>query len=74
MADNRQTCSICGVTIECNAIGDRVIFSYGPPGTRSRLWSRVCQFVGDRAGCINQDPKTVGAIQPSDEYNPLPEG
>jgi hypothetical protein len=73
MAD-AHTCSLCGVTIEQNALGDRVIFSYGPPGTRSKLWSRVCKFVGDRPGCINQDPGSVGTIQPGDEYEPFPEG
>lgn len=36
--------------------GDRVIFSAGPPGTRARLWARVCQYV-NKPGCINEAGK-----------------
>lgn len=71
---NVQTCSTCGVRIEMNPLGDRVLFSYGSPGTRARLWSRVCKFVADRGGCINQDQGAIGVTEPSDEYNPMPEG
>ena len=48
--------------------GDRVLFSAGPPGTRARLYARVCQYV-QKAGCINPS----GGNQPPqahDYYNP----
>lgn len=47
------TCTVCQVRIQCLPQGDRVYFSYGPPGTRLKLWQRVCQHV-DKAGCINR--------------------
>ncbi|MBF2034514.1 MAG: hypothetical protein IGR92_03300 [Leptolyngbyaceae cyanobacterium T60_A2020_046] len=48
-----QTCPVCGVKIMTGVVGgDRVMFSAGPPGTRARLWARVCQYV-EKAGCIN---------------------
>jgi hypothetical protein len=48
--------------------GDRVLFSAGPPGTRARLYARVCQYV-QKAGCINSS----GGNQPpqaNDYYKP----
>lgn len=52
---NTQTCPVCGVKIMVGVVGgDRVMFSAGPPGTRARLWARVCQYV-DKPGCINPD-------------------
>lgn len=39
--NNKQECPVCGVTIE----NDLVKFSYGGPGTRQRLYGRVCQFI-----------------------------
>ena len=41
---------------------DVVTFSSGPQGSRSKLWSRVCQYVTDperRRLCINQDADAV---------------
>lgn len=67
-----QTCSICGVRIEAAAGGDRVYFSYGPPGDRAKLWSRVCKFVSDRPGCLNQDQSAIGTIGANSGYNPDP--
>ena len=67
-----QTCSICGVKIEPSPQGDRVYFSYGPPGDRAKLWSRVCKFVSDRPGCLNQDQAAIGPIGASAGYNPDP--
>ena len=56
MSDTK-ICQVCGISIE--VLGDnpgdkdRVIFSVGNPGTRSRLYARVCQF-NNREGCINR--------------------
>ncbi|WP_224410425.1 hypothetical protein [Oscillatoria salina] len=68
-------CPACGVKI---VAGDKVLFSFGPPGTRSRLWARVCQFA-KKPGCINQDKEAIGEINKLDYYGdpdelPLPEG
>lgn len=56
-----EKCSVCGVAIE----GDLVKFSYGQPGSRERLYARVCQFikkdVDKFSKCINKgvDPETL---------------
>lgn len=60
-----QVCPACGVKIA----GDTVLFSAGPPGTRARLWARVCQY-NKKPGCINQDKEAIGEIQPNDPYIP----
>jgi hypothetical protein len=64
-----QTCPLCGVKIIVGMVGgDRVLFSAGPPGTRARLYARVCRYV-DRPGCINKN----GGNQPpqaNDYYKP----
>ncbi|MFW6357740.1 MAG: hypothetical protein ACOC0N_00780 [Chroococcales cyanobacterium] len=67
-----QVCPACGVKI----IGDQVHFSFGAPGTRERLWARVCQFA-KKGGCINQNKDALNPIQPDDYYGdvddlPLP--
>lgn len=50
-----QTCPICSVKIvPGGVIGDRVLFSFGPPATREILWNRVCQY-NQKPGCINKD-------------------
>ena len=54
---------------------DRVHFSNGPIGTRSKLWSRVCQYISDadRArSCINQDPLLRGSEQHGDAFPEAP--
>ena len=61
----QEVCPVCGVVIENGAL---VRFSFGKPGTRSRLWARVCQY-SDRPDCINRDEEKVGDVQPSDYYN-----
>lgn len=66
---HEQICPVCQVTIVPNPSGDRVLFSSGPPGTRARLWARVCQFV-DRPGCLNRDRDAIGTIDPDDAYKP----
>jgi hypothetical protein len=52
---NPQTCPVCGVKILVGIVGgDRVLFSAGPPGTRQKLYGRVCRYV-TKPGCINKD-------------------
>ncbi|MEB3309844.1 MAG: hypothetical protein VKJ02_06390 [Snowella sp.] len=59
-----ETCPVCGVTIENGA---KVVFSVGAPGTRAKLWARVCNFAKS-PDCINQDESAIGAVQNSDYY------
>lgn len=48
-----QVCPVCGVKIIAGGmLGDRVVFAFGPPGTRDDLWQRVCQHT-QKPGCIN---------------------
>lgn len=51
-----QVCPACSVKI----IKDVVHFSFGKPGTRERLYARVCQYA-KKQGCINQgiDANTI---------------
>lgn len=63
-----QTCPICGVSIT----RDVVQFSNGSPGSRSRLYARVCQYAKQR-GCINQDPEKIGTVGDDDGYARLPQ-
>ncbi len=61
---SKSVCPVCGVTI----LGkDKVIFSSGPPGTRAKLWARVCQYTQSPA-CINQEGGSQGPLQSSDFY------
>jgi hypothetical protein len=64
---NTATCPACGVKI---VGGDKVIFSVGAPGTRSRLWARVCQYA-KKPGCINTDSQKIGEVKPSDYYGDI---
>jgi hypothetical protein len=64
-----QVCPVCKVRIVKAPGGDKVLFSSGPPGTRSRLSARVCQFV-KKNGCINKDPNLIGDIKSEDYYKP----
>lgn len=59
-------CPACGVKI---VAGDKVLFSFGAPSTRARLWARVCQYA-KKTGCINQDKEAIGEIHPNDCYLP----
>jgi len=71
-----QRCEQCGVQIESNVgMPDKVIFSNGPNGTRSKLWSRVCQFhktAEQRSKCINQDVELRGPEQKGDAFPDAP--
>jgi hypothetical protein len=74
MALNTQTCPVCGVKILVGVVGgDRVLFTAGPPGTREKLWARVCRYT-QKAGCINQQ-EGLGSISKDDYYKPdAPQG
>ncbi|NJM98546.1 MAG: hypothetical protein HC800_16535 [Phormidesmis sp. RL_2_1] len=64
-----QTCPICSVKIMVGVPGgDRVLFSSGPPGTRAKLWARVCQFT-KKSGCLNPQGKEE-TIADDDYYKP----
>ncbi|MEB3276550.1 MAG: hypothetical protein VKM92_06250 [Cyanobacteriota bacterium] len=73
---SRQRCSVCNVEIQGMAGGnDLVQFSHGGPGTRSKLWARVCQFLNSddkKRLCLNQDPNLRGTIQPGDGFDEAP--
>ncbi len=54
---------------------DLVHFSQGAPGTRAKLWARVCQFLNSddkRARCLNQDVSQRGTVVQSDYYDEAP--
>ena len=59
-----EICPVCGVKIEN---GEKVLFSVGEPGTRSRLYARVCQFA-KKPGCINKNEDKIGVIKNTDYY------
>lgn len=65
---NTQTCPLCRVSIT----RDVVQFSNGSPGSRARLYARVCQYAKQR-GCINQDPEKIGAVGDGDRYTQMPQ-
>ncbi|ELS01870.1 hypothetical protein Xen7305DRAFT_00015770 [Xenococcus sp. PCC 7305] len=62
--NNLQTCQICGVSITEKG---QVNFSNGSPGTRARLYARVCKYA-KRPECINQEPELIGEITAQDGY------
>jgi hypothetical protein len=69
---SRRRCTLCEVEIQSLAGGqDLVHFSLGAPGTRSKLWARVCQYLRtpEQCGqCLNQDPSLRGEVSNSDYY------
>ena len=73
---SRQRCSLCQVEIQGMVGGqDLVHFSHGGPGTRSKLWARVCQFLNSddkKRLCLNQDPILRGSVQPGDAFDEAP--
>ncbi|KMM17241.1 hypothetical protein [Synechococcus sp. GFB01] len=73
----RQRCSVCGVEIQGMVGGsDLVHFSHGTPGTRAKLWARVCQYLRDdekQRQCLNQDPGLRGTVERSDYFAEAPE-
>jgi hypothetical protein len=73
---SRQRCSLCQVEIQGMVGGnDLVHFSQGAPGTRAKLWARVCQYLRtdeQKGQCLNQDPSLRGTVQPSDFFAEAP--
>lgn len=59
-----EICPVCFVKIEDDA---KVIFSTGKPGTRERLFARVCKFTKN-PDCINLKKYDVEKITSSDYY------
>ena len=54
---------------------DLVHVCQGAPGTRAKLWARVCQYLrsdGQRGQCINQDATLRGTVVQSDYYAEAP--
>lgn len=58
-----KTCSNCKVKMNSEGM---VFFSCGNPGSRARLYARVCQFAADKENCINKGFK--GKIKKTDEW------
>ncbi len=63
-SENLQVCSICGIAI---AEDGKVNFSDGKPGTRARLYARVCQYT-EKLECINREPELIGELTAQDHY------
>ena len=67
-----QRCEICKVEIESvEGLPDRVHFSNGPAGSRSKLWSRVCRFINNpekQKLCLNQNADLRGPEQQGDAF------
>ncbi len=74
---SRRRCNLCQVEIQGMVGGnDLVHFSQGAPGSRAKLWARVCQYLRSpeqRTQCINQDPALRGEVTSSDYYAEAPE-
>ena len=73
--DQRERCPLCEVEIHGQGgPADQVIFSRGTPGSRSKLWARVCQYLksdAQRSRCINQDPELRGDCRPGDGFEEI---
>ncbi len=61
---NREICPVCGVSITEDG---QVNFANGSPGTRARLYARVCHYA-QKPGCINQKPQLLGEITRADGF------
>ena len=68
----RQRCTLCKVEIQGMAGGkDLVHLSQGAPGSRAKLWARVCQYLRtpEQCGqCLNQDLSQRGEVSANDYY------
>ena len=73
---SRQRCSLCQAEIEgMVGGGDLVHFSVGAPGTRAKLWARVCQYLRSpeqTGACLNQDPNLRSEATAADHYAEAP--
>ena len=72
----RQRCNLCQVEIQGMVGGkDLVHFSQGAPGTRAKLWARVCQYLRSPeqcSQCLNQDQTLRGEVSSNDYYAEAP--
>jgi hypothetical protein len=72
----RQRCSLCQVEIQGMVGGnDLVHFSMGAPGSRAKLWARVCQYLRSPEQCrqcLNQDAQLRGSVSANDYYAEAP--
>jgi hypothetical protein len=72
----RQRCELCQVDIQgMTGGGDLVYFSMGAPGSRAKLWARVCQYLRSPeqcAQCLNQDANLRGTVNSTDYYAEAP--
>ncbi|MFM7676990.1 MAG: hypothetical protein ACKO5F_15730 [Synechococcus sp.] len=72
----RQRCTLCQVEIQGMAGGrDLVFFSQGAPGSRAKLWARVCQYLKTPeqcSRCLNQVLALRGEVVASDYYAEAP--
>jgi hypothetical protein len=68
-----KRCDLCRVEIRGMVGGiDQVVFSQGAPGSRAKLWARVCQFVKEPQRCINQEASLRGEVAAEDFYGEPP--
>ncbi len=54
---------------------DLVHFSMGAPGSRAKLWARVCQYLRSPEQCrqcLNQDLELRGTVTANDYYAEAP--
>lgn len=65
---NRENCQICPICHVAIAPDDTVYFSSGNPGTRARLYARVCQYA-KQSGCINKDTNAIGTLTKADGFS-----
>ena len=59
-----QVCPVCSIAITEDG---QVNFSTGNPGTRARLYARVCQYAR-KPGCINQESELIGELTHGDGF------
>ena len=64
-SQNLQICPVCRVSITTDG---KVNFSNGNPGTRARLYARVCQYAKN-SECINQESQLIGEINRKDYFD-----
>ncbi len=62
---NLEICPVCGVSITEDG---QVNFSTGSPGTRARLYARVCHYT-QKPGCINQESQLRGELTREDGFD-----
>ena len=68
MTTTKQVCSVCGVTIDASE-ENPVQFSFGEPGTKNRLYARVCQFISleNKQNCLLKEDITKDNLSPQEK-------